>query len=99
MGSGLEGMACCPIGDRDRFVGRSVASPRGWLLPAGEGLASQAQAQRFVLQCISTLFALFMVNSFVFCDALLLGLLFSPGCPLMVPLGFRVFTKRCVSLV
>ncbi len=28
--------------NRDRFVGRSVASPRGWLLPAGEGLASQA---------------------------------------------------------
>ena len=40
-----------------------------------------------------------MVNSFVFCDALLVGLLFAPGCPLMVPLGFRVFTKRCVSLV
>ncbi len=34
-GSGLEGMVCAPIVDRDRFVGESVASPCGWLLPAG----------------------------------------------------------------
>ena len=35
-GRSLEGMVVVPIADRSRFVGRSVASPREWLLPAGK---------------------------------------------------------------
>ena len=32
----LEGVGGVPISNRGRFVGRSVASPREWLLPAGK---------------------------------------------------------------
>ena len=36
---------------------------------------------------------------FVFCDGVLVGFRLAYGFPPTVPLGFRVFTKRCVSLL
>lgn len=40
-------MVVVPISDRGRFVGRSVASPREWLLPAGKATHDRCLSSTF----------------------------------------------------